>query len=183
MDVTFKIVNVVATASLDCPIDLELLPKLFPGKVIYEPTAYHPPAPAYFKSEDMEGKVSIFPSGKMISVGTRSENRAREELLIVAEKLKKTKIAQIKTKPKIENVVATGNIGYTPNLEKISTAIRALYEPEQFPAAIIHLNSQKNGIRATILLFASGKIICVGLKRSEYIPAVIQKLLRKIAKS
>jgi len=31
---------------------------------------------AYFKASKMEGKVSIFKSGKMISVGTKSEAQA-----------------------------------------------------------------------------------------------------------
>lgn len=180
LDISFKIVNVVATATLDQPIGLEILPELFPHMVIYEPTAYPPPAPAYFKSENMEGKVSIFPSGKMISVGTRSEKKARQELFLVAKKLESAKIARIKTVPKIENIVATANLGFTPNLESISIATEALYEPEQFPGAIIRLSVPKNGIKATILLFASGKMVCVGLKKSEHLYIISQELLHKI---
>lgn len=180
MDIAFKIVNVVATAALDQSIDLEILPELFPHIVLYEPTAYPPPAPAYFKSEDMEGKVSIFPSGKMISVGTRSEERARQELLLVAKKLERAKLARINTTPKIENIVATANLSFVLDLEKISIETGALYEPEQFPGAILRLSFPKHGIKATILLFASGKMVCTGLKRSEHLRTISQELLHKI---
>src|SRR3990170_9160319 len=39
---------------------------------------------------------------------------------------------------------------------------RVLYEPEQFPAAIVKFPVGQ-GSEATILLFTSGKIVCVGL--------------------
>ena len=182
MDIALRIVNVVATAALDQPVDLESLPRLFPRIVIYDPMVYHPPAPAYFKSTDMQGKVSIFPSGKMISVGTKSEEKARQELILVANKLKKAKVAKLKTKPKIENVVATANIGFKPDLEKMAivAGAKVVYEPEQFPGAIIRLTIPEKAIRATILLFASGKIVCAGLKKSKDAHVVIQQLLHAI---
>lgn len=174
----------VATAALNQPVDLERLPTLFPRIVFYDPTAYQPPAPAYFKSKDMEGKVSIFPSGKMISVGTRSKEKAGQELILVANRLKKARVAELKTEPKIENIVFTADLGFKPDLEKISNVKgrKVVYEPEQFPGAIIRLSfpQDNDNIRATILLFASGKIVCVGLKKSEFIYAVIEQLLRII---
>lgn len=177
-----KIVNVVATAALDQHVDLESLPEIFHSIVIYDPTAYPPPAPVYFKSKDMQGKVSIFPSGKMISVGTKSEEKARQELVLVANRLKEAKVAELKTKPKIVNIVATADIGFKPDLEKIASATetRVAYKPGQFPGAIIHLTVPKNAIRATILLFASGKVVCVGLKKTEDVNTAIQQLLHVI---
>lgn len=35
---------------------------------------------AYFKTEQMQGKVSFFLSGKMISVGTKNEVHTQKEL-------------------------------------------------------------------------------------------------------
>ena len=68
-----EVVNVVATATLDHSIDLKSLAIHFPAIVSYDPKVYFA---AYFKSREMKGKVSIFQSGKMISVGTRSEEEA-----------------------------------------------------------------------------------------------------------
>ena len=115
LGIAVKIVNVVATAALVHPVDLASLPFLFRRTVIYDPSAYPPPAPAYFKSRDMQGKVSIFPSGKMISVGTKSEEEARQELTLVA----KTLNTSLKTEPKIQNIVATANLGLKVDLYKM----------------------------------------------------------------
>ena len=71
MDVLFRIVNVVSTATLDSPVDIEYLPQLFPNEAVHNEEIYGGRV-AYFKSEAMQGKVTIFPSGKIISVGTRS---------------------------------------------------------------------------------------------------------------
>ena len=185
MGITVRIVNVVATAALDHPVDLEPLPRLFPRIVIYDPAAYPPPAPAYFKSRDMRGKVSISPSGKMISVGTRSEEEARQELILVANKLKEAGLAELKTEPKIENIVATADLGSKLDLKKLalSTEIRAVYEPNHFPRAIIRISLPEDAIRATILVFSSGKVVCVGLKKTEDVHVIIQRVLNTITQS
>jgi len=69
-----SIVNVVATASLDRRVDLESLRESFPHKVVHDLEIYGGRT-AYFKSKKMQGKVSIFSSGKMISVGTKSQKK------------------------------------------------------------------------------------------------------------
>jgi TATA-box binding protein (TBP) (component of TFIID and TFIIIB) len=59
----FIIVNIVATATLDKPVDLELLRQQLPKHVIWDQDIYGGRV-AYYKTEEMEGKVSIFWSGK-----------------------------------------------------------------------------------------------------------------------
>jgi len=63
------IVNVVATAALNQRLDLDELGKF--REILHDPSIYGGRA-AYFKSPNMKGKVSIFASGKMISVGTKN---------------------------------------------------------------------------------------------------------------
>jgi transcription initiation factor TFIID TATA-box-binding protein len=180
MNIKFKIVNVVATATLDQPICLKHLAELFPSIVLYDPAAYPPPVPAYFKLKDMEGKVSVFSSGRMISVGTKSEKKAHKELYLVAKKLEMVKIARMKTTPRIENIVATADLGNEQDLGKISETTGALYEPDQFPGAIIRLSSPEKDVKATVLLFASGKLVCVGVRKKEDLSTVVQKYLKEI---
>jgi TATA-box binding protein (TBP) (component of TFIID and TFIIIB) len=67
------IVNVVATADLNQEVDLFELANL--KEIVYDSEIYGGRV-AYFKLSDMEGKVSIFSSGKMISVGTKSDKTA-----------------------------------------------------------------------------------------------------------
>jgi transcription initiation factor TFIID TATA-box-binding protein len=173
MDAPFRIVNVVATVALDRAIDLESLAQLFPREVVHDEQTYGGRV-AYFKSATMQGKVTIFRSGKMISVGTRSPEEARRELILVAKALKST----LKTEPTIQNIVVTASLEHEVDLEKISTIdeLRVVYEPEQFPGAIITIRLSA-GKTASILLFASGKLVCVGLRNVEQIREAIQKLI------
>ena len=173
------IVNVVATATLDRPVDLDFLAHLFPRFISYDSQRYFA---AYFKSDKMQGKVSIFSSGKLISVGTRSAEKAQHELTLVASYLENAEIAKLKSPPKIRNIVATADLGFRPDLERIaiSRKTKVIYEPEQFPGAIIHLTLSEKS-KATILLFSSGKIVCVGLTDRKDINAAIHQLLHIIS--
>ena len=72
-----EIVNVVATAALNQKVDLEEIKKF--NDVFHDSNVYGGRV-AYFKTSNMQGKVSIFTSGKMISVGTKHEETAFQEL-------------------------------------------------------------------------------------------------------
>jgi len=175
LDVTFRIVNVVATAALDRSVNLNSIAHLFPQFISYYPERY--PA-AYFKSNSMQGKVSIFSSGKMISVGTTSREKAKQELVLVASHLESKGIAKLKSPVRIENIVATTDIGFEPKLDSLERVegVQIIYEPEQFPGAIISL-SLPDELKATILLFSSGKAVCVGLRDRKDIDTVVHRLL------
>jgi len=176
-----SIVNVVATAALDRSVDLESLKEFFPHEVVHDPKIYGGRT-AYFKSDRMQGKVSIFPSGKMISVGTKSVEKAQHELVLVASYLEDAGIAKLKSPAKIQNIVATADLGFEPKLDSIKRVEGAqiIYEPEQFPGAIISFSLSEKS-KATILLFSSGKIVCVGLKDRKDINIAIDRLFEIVS--
>jgi len=180
---SFKIVivNIVATAALDRPVDLETIKEAFPDKVVHDPQIYGGRT-AYFKTNKMQGKVSFFSSGKMISVGTKSKGKAKHELGLVASYLENVGIAKIKGSAIIRNIMATGDLGFEPRLDRTKPVERAqiVYEPEQFPGAIITLTLSEKA-KATVLLFSSGKMVCVGLKGQQHIEAAIHYLLKIIS--
>jgi transcription initiation factor TFIID TATA-box-binding protein len=172
-----KIVNVVATASLDLPMDFEELRKY---REIFHDSDVYGGRVAYFKTAEMEGKVSIFLSGKMISVGTKSEAQAFKELKLARSFLVKKKLAKkIELQPKIQNLVVTADFETNLELEKLCEKIKAIYEPEQFPGAILRVQEP---FKASILIFASGKIVIAGLRSSEQIEPTIQ-LLKQLIES
>jgi transcription initiation factor TFIID TATA-box-binding protein len=181
VDTAFKVVNVVATVALDRRIDLDRLRDRIPHQVTYNPEKYSGLV-AYFKSKNMEGKVSIFRSGKMISVGTKSPERAMKELKFVSKKLK----ASLKTRPKIQSIVATADFKTSIDLESFLSRLQqerkfhAIYEPEQFPGAIIKF-SVKDENKATILLFASGKLVSAGMTNLDLIQEAINTIESKLA--
>jgi len=178
--VRFRIVNVVATAVLDRNMELESLHEIFPHEVIHDQEIYGGRV-AYFKSRSMEGKVSIFPSGKMISIGTKSPEQATKELELVA----KTLNANLRTKTKIQSIVATASLRTSIYLEGFFSQIQeekkfhAMYEPEQFPGLIIKFPVKKKS-EATILLFSSGKLVCVGLTNLEEIHEAIETIKTRV---
>jgi TATA-box binding protein (TBP) (component of TFIID and TFIIIB) len=124
---------------------------------------------AYLKDDHTNGKVSIFASGRMISIGSKSYEEARHDLNYAARKLAKlgliSRTGRIQTE--LRNIVAIADIGQSIRFEEILSQIpHFIYEPEQFPAAICTVEELEG---ASILLFNSGKIVFAGLKRMELI--------------
>ena len=166
-----RIVNVVATASLNQVLDFCQLKRY---KEIYYNSNIYGGRLAYFKTKEMEGKISIFSSGKMISAGTKSEDQAFKELRLAMKFLVEKNIAKtVELDSKVQNLVLTADFGMNLDLENLSENLRAIYEPEQFPGAILRLEEP---FKASILIFASGKTVIAGLKSQTQIEPTIEVL-------
>ncbi|MCW3981282.1 MAG: TATA box-binding protein, partial [Candidatus Bathyarchaeota archaeon] len=99
---------------------------------------------------------------------------ARRAVLRVVRELKKSGII-ISGKPelKIQNIVASVNLGGMIDLEKSTYDLeKTMYEPEQFPGLIYRMAVPK----VVILLFASGKLVCTGAKHEEDVYEAVSKL-------
>jgi len=156
-----EIVNMVATSDLKQPLSLQEIARLrytihdleiYGGRVVY------------LKTPEMPGKTSIFPSGKLISVGTKSPEEAQRDLQYTADYLyKNSLIPKTRIEARIRNIVGMITIENLPSLEEISNTLGAMYEPEQFPGAIL----KEEKTNATYLIFQSGKIIISGTNSLE----------------
>lgn len=155
--------NVVCTGNLNQKVDLTKFLNFEWG--IYDDAIYGGRC-GYVKSPEMKGRVTIFPSGKMISIGAKSVNNAINQLNEAKFCLVQAKfISDVKLEPKIQNIVAVLTLKENLNINKIATKIKgAIYEPEQFSAII--LKSIKS---ITYLIFSSGKIVITGAKSEEEI--------------
>ena len=174
------IVNVVATAALRQELDLDDLGKS--EEILHDPDIYDGRV-AYFKKPNMEGRVSIFCSGKMISVGTKSELGAFQELELTKNFLvERGFVKQTPLCPKIHNIVVKTDLGGGIDLEQLSMKCRMIYEPEQFPGGILKFEEPH---KATVLLFSSGKAVILGVKNSKQIAPLVKRLVSfvKIHKS
>jgi transcription initiation factor TFIID TATA-box-binding protein len=110
----------------------------------------------------------------MISVGTKSEEQATKELQRAEQFLVEKGLAKdVKLEPKTQNIVATADFEQPINLEDLAQRTRAIYEPEQFPGAILRLDSP---FKTSVLIFASGKTVITGLKSQNQIQQVVQAL-------
>ena len=193
---TISIENVVASATLNQKIDLisivkccsDIQYKLVDGDPVWRSTkcsvAKGDPDIEY-KPKDFPGLVFrlrrpkttalIFKSGKMVCTGVKSTKEARRAVMNVIKELKKSGIIIIgKPEFKIQNIVASGNLGGMADLERVADMLKrhTMYEPEQFPGLIYRMDAPK----VVILLFASGKLVCTGAKNEEDVYIAVDKL-------
>lgn len=80
---------------------------------------------------------------------------------------------------RIENVVASINLGCELPLEKILDKYKDIEKKKNFPGLVAKIFSPK----ATVLIFASGKLVCTGVRLPRNIPVVVKKIISKIEKA
>jgi transcription initiation factor TFIID TATA-box-binding protein len=87
------------------------------------------------------------------------------------------KRAKLHPRFKIENIVASADLGVELDLYAIAKASPDVdYEPEQFPGAIYKIHEPK----VALLLFKNGKIICTGAKTEADIKKAIDQVIRVV---
>lgn len=166
-----SIVNVVATAALGQRVDLDELGKC--PKILHDPEIYGGRA-AYYRSPEFAGEVTVFASGKMISVGSRSETKAFHALELATEYLVQNGfVKQVNLEKKIRNIVAVVDFGYGVSLEQMAQDHKMIYEPEQFPAGILKIEEPP---AVTVLVYSTGKAVIAGIKSSKDIKGIVGRL-------
>ncbi len=165
-----KIQNVVASATLNQRVDLNAIVKSFPG-VEYRPEQF---PGLVFRIKKPKTATLIFNSGKMVCTGAKSEKEAHRAIMKVVRELKKGGIIIIsKPELKIQNIVASASLGGKIDLElAVSTLVKTMYEPEQFPGLIYRMAEPK----VVILIFASGNLVCTGAKKEQDVYDAVHKL-------
>ena len=148
-----KIVNIVATASLERAIPLVKLAEALPN------TEYNPEQfpGLVMRIKDPKTSALIFSSGKIVCT------------------------VKITVQPKftVQNLVAAGSIGLDLNLNALAIQLsNTEYEPEQFPGLVYKLP----GTRATFLLFSNGKIVCTGTRSEAKLHEAVDLLIKELAK-
>jgi len=169
-----SIENVVATGDISQRVDLieitrnfsevQYNPKIFPGLV--------------FRLKSPKTTTLIFNSGKMVCTGSKSEEMAIKAVQTVVERLRSKKI-NVVNEPvvQIQNIVSSINLGGRVNLEEAARQLpKSMYEPEQFPGLIHRMVEPKT----VILIFASGKLVCTGAKKTVDVYSAVNNLHNKL---
>lgn len=148
--------NVVCTAELKQPVNVASF-----NKYRYLTSNLDLYNCGYVKDDTMKGRVTVFPSGKMISVGTKSPKHAADELKKAIKIMKNYNlIHSLRILPKTRNIVARFNLNRRISLGKLARTLpRSMYEPEIFPGLIYRIQDS-----LVALIFASGKGVLVGAK-------------------
>lgn len=165
-----NIVNVVASATIEQKLDLHKIQKKFPH-VEYNPEQF---PGAVFRLRVPKTAILIFRTGKFVCTGGKSEAMAKKAVKLVVQQLRKKGI-KIKKEPIIiiQNIVSSINLGGRVNIEQtVRTLPRSMYEPEQFPGVIHRMVDPK----VVILIFASGKLVCVGAKKENEVIYAVNNL-------
>jgi len=165
-----SIENVVASASVDQKIDLNVITQTFPD-VEYHPDQF---PGLVFRIKSPKTATLIFSSGKMVCTGAKSEEQAIKAVRSVVQKLRQ---GGIKIKKDavivIQNIVASASLGGKIHLEQAARTLpKSMYEPEQFPGLIHRMLDPKT----VILLFASGKLVCTGAKKESEVYRAVHSL-------
>jgi transcription initiation factor TFIID TATA-box-binding protein len=158
-----KISNIVTTADLKQKINIEKLNN-FPWG-IYDQVSYNGIC-GYVKTPEMKGKVTIFATGKMISIGSNTIEDSIDKLYQTKFYLLKEKLVKdVQLLPQVRNIVATISLDKSLNLKKLVKNIpNSIYEPDVFVALRYKI---KEGQSA--LIFSSGKIVIAGGKSIQEI--------------
>jgi len=172
-----KIENVVASTDIKKTISLDRLlialesseyePEQFPGLV--------------YRLKEPKVATLIFRSGKIICVGARSTNAAREALRKTVRAIKKgigIRINENAIKVKIENIVVAVDLERELNLDHLAFELEeSEYEPEQFPGLVYRIPDPK----VAFLLFSSGRVVCAGAKSLEAVKLAVKRLKRRLS--
>jgi len=169
-----KVQNIVATTSLGKPVSLTKLartqsnteynPEQFPGLVL--------------RIKKPKSAVLVFSSGNLVCTGTKSVAQVKEVINQVIKQIAKIGV-KITDKPKItvQNIVASGSIDLTLNLNVLALTLENTeYEPEQFPGLVYKLVDPT----ATFLLFSNGKLVCTGTKNKEQLEESMRQLNKNV---
>jgi len=173
-DSSYKIQNIVATASLGKPVPLTKLARTQPN------TEYNPETfpGLVLRVKEPKSAVLVFSSGNVVCTGTKSVSQVRQVIKAVIEQLKKIDVV-ITTQPKItvQNIVASGTINLKLNLNFLALEMENTeYEPEQFPGLVYKLVDPT----ATFLLFSNGKLVCTGTKNKVQLEDSMKQLLANV---
>lgn len=154
-----KITNTVTTADLRQAVNITRLNDFLWGR--YDIENNYNGRVGYVKDNLMQGRVTVFTSGKLISTGAKNVKKSIEQLQKTMELLATNGfIRAVKLEPKVQNIVAILNLQNKIDLNSLSLVFpHSIFEPEQFPGLI---HRAENG--TTSLIFASGKIIIAGAK-------------------
>jgi len=171
---SYKIQNIVATASLGKPVPLTKLARTQPN------TEYNPETfpGLVLRIKEPKSAVLVFSSGNLVCTGTKSTTQVKQVIEAVIKQLKKINV-NITTVPKItvQNIVASGTIELKLNLNFLALEMENTeYEPEQFPGLVYKLIEPT----ATFLLFSNGKLVCTGTKNKQQLEDSMKQLLKNV---
>ncbi len=163
--------NIVCFIETKEPLDLKFLKENMKD-VNYNPEEFNG---LTIKYDYPRTAAIILPSGKIISTGAKDYDDAKRTIIKTVDKISDTGLSIEKDfEIQIENVVASTDVRKELHLSSIANGLvfqGVNYEPERFPGLIYKFKDAC----IDVILFSSGKIVCIGAKKiEEAIDALVQ---------
>ena len=175
--IEINVQNIVASTSFADKLDLDVIAQSF-DEAEYEPEQF--PGLVY-RLNNPKTATLLFRSGKANCTGAKTIEAVKTTIKIRGEKLEKIGVEIHKNQDiVIQNIVATSNLHGELNLSEVAISLgleNVEYEPEQFPGLVYRIRESK----VVMLLFGSGKIVCVGARKIEDVSLAVEKLLKELS--
>ncbi|XP_022747021.1 TATA-box-binding protein 1-like [Durio zibethinus] len=155
--------NVVSTVNFGCTLDLKAIVR-HARNTEYNPKRF---AAAMMRIREPKTTALIFSSGKIVCTGAKTEKQSLTAARKYARIIQKLGFDITFNDFKIQNIVASCDVGCPLSLVRMSTfhGEFSVYEPELFPGLIYRMKKPK----VAILVFPSGKIVIAGAQKTEEI--------------
>ena len=170
-----EITNVVATATLTAPLDLEYLRQHLEGSVLQKSTGHW----LKYRLQPENRYIAFYKSGKFLITGRgvieSLDSLTHRILALIHSAGIDAEILRVD----INNIVAKGTLPLRASLETVIEALdpqKAEYEPEQFPALIY----KDWGV--TFLLFSSGSVIITGARDVDVAREALREFEMQLAR-
>ena len=169
MQSSWKVVNVVSSATLGTKFSMKDLNQKLPS-CQYKPKKFH----AIILPVKNRVKCLIFESGKAVCVGATAVEEGLACLQLVVDKLSGIGYNCAVTNFAVKNIVISGSFGSELWLLPLKQDCKfSIWEPELFPGLTYWM---KEPVKATALVFCSGKFIITGLKQESDIVKAFEHL-------
>ena len=171
----FKLQNVVSTFSLGVTgLNLRYI-ALKHGFLEFNPQTF---AAATMRIRNPRTTALAFASGNMVCTGGKNELQSRLAARKYVRVFQSVGIPVCFKSFKIQNIVASCNVGFTIKLQKIADQFGPYvsFEPDLFPGLIFRSINPK----LVFLIFRSGKIVITGAKNTEQIRVTYESLYKNI---
>ena len=174
-----EIVNVVGMVTYRQELDLQALADTFCLRDEIESVKYNPADNHWLQTRFQPDStyVAFYRSGRCSIVGTNSVEHLHEIEQRVTKVMRDLLEFDYTPDTEVSNIVATAEVDLNLSLELLAVHLgmeSIEYEPEQFPALLFR------GSDHTILLFSSGKVVCVGLTTHEDVVNAIKEFESQI---
>jgi transcription initiation factor TFIID TATA-box-binding protein len=155
--------NIVSTVNLGVALDLKAI-ALHARNAEYNPKRF---SAVIMRIRDPKTTALIFASGKMVCTGAKSEDDSKLAARKYARIIQKLGFEVTFTDFKVQNIVASADIGFPVRLEGLAQqhSKYSSYEPELFPGLIYRMLKPK----VVLLIFVSGKIVLTGAKTRDHV--------------